>query len=397
MKLICFILALMLILAGCNPSPSLQPDPTLPSKQAEETIQQTLPKETTQPPETTQSTDAAPIQKDPLEELLDSMTIEERVGQLFLVAAPGKDTLSALETYPLGGLVLFWSDFADQTPDSMVTLLTGYQNASNVPLFLAVDEEGGTVCRVSSHSAFRHSRFPSPRHLFRDGGMGLLLETEEEKCKLLRSLHININLAPVCDITTDPNAFMYSRSLGLSPHETGLCIANMVQLMQDNHIGSVLKHFPGYGNNTDTHVAMAVDNRSLDQLESVDFVPFQAGIDAGCGGIMVSHTVVNAMDSTLPASLSPAVHTYLRDKMGYDGVIMTDDLKMDAIADHFGTGEAAVLAVLAGNDLLCTSDYKESYPAVLDAVIAGRIPEGLLNTAVIRILRWKQTLGLIVE
>ena len=165
--------------------------------------------------------------------------------------------------------------------------------------------------------------------------------------------------------------------------------------MNQLHIGSVLKHFPGYGNNTDTHVAMARDERSLEELEQADLLPFAAGMEANAGAVMVSHTVVTAMDETMPASLSSAVHRYIRENMCYDGVIMTDDLAMAAISQQFGSGEAAVLAVLAGNDMLCTWEYETEYAAVLEAVYAGRIPEEQLNTSVLRILRWKQSLGLL--
>jgi beta-N-acetylhexosaminidase len=160
-------------------------------------------------------------------------------------------------------------------------------------------------------------------------------------------------------------------------------------------VGSVLKHFPGYGNNADTHVQIAYDDRSLESLESCDLIPFRAGMDAGADAIMVAHTIVREIDPDTPASLSPAVHQYLRQEMGYDGVITTDDLVMDAITKQYGAGEAAVLAVLAGNDVLCCTEYAVQYEAVLEAVLTGRIDFYDLNDAVMRILRWKQELGLI--
>lgn len=333
--------------------------------------------------------------KDPLEKLFDGMSVEEKVGQLFLVAAPTYDIEGEMDAYHFGGLVLFSQNVDGHSRESFTKSIENMQRVSEVPLLIAVDEEGGTVCRISSDKDFRTSRFPSPRTLYADGGISLLTETETEKCQLLYDIGVNVNLAPVCDITTDPDAFMYSRSLGENPEITAQCIDGIVQVMKANGIGSVLKHFPGYGNNTDTHVAMAIDNRSLDELESVDLVPFQGGIDAGCDAIMVSHTIITAMDNQYPATLSPAVHKYLRETMGFDGVIMTDDLEMDAITDHYGRGEAAVLAVLAGNDMLCTWTYKEQYAAVLEAVQTGRITATQLNESVMRILRWKQNLGIL--
>jgi len=168
-----------------------------------------------------------------------------------------------------------------------------------------------------------------------------------------------------------------------------------VTLMDSYSLGSCLKHFPGYGNNTDTHTGIAVDSRSLEELESHDLLPFAAGIQAGCDAILVSHTIVEALDPSSPASLSPAVHDYLRNTMGFTGVIITDDLVMQAITDAYGAGEAAVLAVLAGNDLLCSTEYAVQYEAVLAAVLDGRIDIDTLNNAVRNVLEWKIELGLI--
>ena len=218
----------------------------------------------------------------------------------------------------------------------------------------------------------------------------MVLETEAEKSELLASVGINVNLAPVCDITTDSGAFMYSRSLGLSPEKTGKVVAGMVETMADHGVASVLKHFPGYGNNADTHVGIARDKRSLEELENNDLVPFQAGFDAGCGAVLVSHTIVECLDLKLPASLSPAVIGYIREEMGFDGVIVTDDLVMQAITDQYGAGEAAVMAIEAGCDLLCSTEYVKQYNAVLSAVEEGRIDQEMLDAAVYRILRWKQ-------
>lgn len=388
-----FIFALSIfLLCGCSSS---QPDTT----KAPETTVAPLPDGTTVPPtaETLQDTVPATTlpEPDPIESLLESMTTEEKVGQLFLARCPEDSALEDIQTYHLGGYILFGRDFDDQTPDSIRQTLEGYQAAAEIPLLIAVDEEGGTVCRVSSRKAFRDSRFPSPRSLFESGGMEAAVAAEAEKSRLLASLGINVNMAPVCDITTDPAAFMYSRSLGQDPDITGDYIAQTVNTMDSYGIGSVLKHFPGYGNNADTHVGIAVDERSLEELESRDLIPFRRGIEAGCGAILVSHTFVNGLDTELPASLSPAVHSYIRDEMGFEGVIVTDDLVMQAITDLYGAEEAAILAVLAGNDLLCSTEYALQYTAVLEAVREGRISEALLNQAVGRILRWKRELGLL--
>lgn len=377
------ILLLLLFLTGCAAAPVETSEPTLPAP----TTEAPVPTETSLPVTTTPP--------DPIQELLDSMTIEERVGQLFLARCNAESALTDIVKYHLGGFVLFGADFEGQTPDSLRQTLSGYQAAAGIPMLLAVDEEGGTVTRISRYPAFRSQCFPSPREAFASGGLTQALSNEEEICQLLQSLGINVNLGPVCDISEDPNAFMYQRSLGQDAAATGDFVAGTVKLMNAYQIGSVLKHFPGYGNNADTHTGLAVDGRSLQALESSDLLPFSAGIEAGCGAVLVSHNIVQALDGDSPASLSPAVHQYLRDTMGFDGVVMTDDLVMEAISDRYGTGEAAVLAVQAGNDLLCSTDYAEQYSAVLSAVLDGRIDFDALNASVMRVLKWKQSLGLL--
>ena len=379
------ILLLLLFLTGCAASPVETSEPTFPTPTTE--APQTVPTEPTIP-----ATTAPP---DPIQALLDSMTIEERVGQLFLARCNAETALTDIQEYHLGGFVLFGEDFEGQTPDSLRQTLSDYRAAANIPMLLAVDEEGGTVTRISRYPAFRSQRFPSPREAFSSGGLTQALSNEEEICQLLQSLGINVNLGPVCDISADPNAFMYQRSLGQDAVTTGDFVAGTVKLMNAYQIGSVLKHFPGYGNNADTHTGLAIDSRSLQELESSDLLPFAAGIEAGCGAVLVSHNIVQALDRDSPASLSPAVHQYLRDTMGFDGVIMTDDLVMEAVTDRYGTGEAAVLAVQAGNDLLCSTDYAEQYSAVLSAVLDGRIDFDALNASVTRVLKWKQSLGLL--
>ena len=388
-------LALMLVtLCGCA---SNAPAPTVVTETtAQTTAATTFPTEETTEPTQPETTVPVIAGFDPMQ-LIASMTLEEKVGQLFLARCPGANAIEQLQKYHLGGYILFAPDTKGQTTESLAATIAAYQEASAIPMLIAVDEEGGTVCRISNVSTLRESKFPSPRDLYSKGGMELVLSTEAEKSILLKELGINVNVGPVCDITTNPAAFMYKRSLGQSPEITGEFAAKMCAVMAENGIGSVLKHFPGYGNNTDTHTAVARDKRTLEELESCDLVPFATAIEAGCDAIMVSHTIVECLDKEYPASLSPAVHSYLRSKMVFGGVIVTDDLVMSAITDLYGDGEAAVMAVLAGNDLLCVTNYAVQYKAVLAAVQDGRIPMELLDIAVERILLWKYRLGLFGE
>lgn len=382
MKRIASILLSALLLCGCASQP-LPPETTGPQVTLSMPEEPTV-AETTLPAET--------LPPDPIEELLASMPLEDWVGQLFLVGADPEHIVDR----NLGGFLLFASDFANETPgDSAVQKIACWQEAAAIPLLIAADEEGGTVTRISRYRYYRSSPFPSPRELYNAGGMELVLSTEAEKCGLLGSLGVNVNLGPVCDITTDPAAFMYQRSLGQDADTTASFASQVAALMNEHAVGSVLKHFPGYGNNADTHTGIAYDSRSLSELEGWDLIPFRSGIAAGAGAVMVSHTIVEALDPELPASLSPAVHQYLREAMGFEGVIMTDDLNMQAISDQYGAGEAAVQAVLAGNDILCCTSYEEQYQAVLAAVLEGRIPYDTLKAAVRNVLEWKMQLHLI--
>lgn len=374
---------ILLLATGCGRSPEpvhVCISESLPAP-AEEVIEATPP--------------AEPPSPDPVRLLLDSMTLEQRVGQLFLARYPGGQAAQAMERYHLGGFILFGQDFEGHTPDSIRNELSALQAASKLPLLIAVDEEGGTVTRVSRHAAFRVSPFLSPREYFRQGGMETVLAAEEEKATLLSSLGINVNMAPVADIATAPGDFMYARSLGQDPEITAAFVSGTVEIMSRHQVGSVLKHFPGYGSNADTHTGSSRDERTLEALVQWDLIPFRAGIEAGCGAVMVSHNTVSALDNAFPASLSAKVCGYLRRELGFEGVILTDDLAMGAIADHFTPGEAAVLAIQAGNDLLCCTDYAAQYEAVLSAVLDGRITIDRLNEAATRVLLWKQDLGLI--
>ena len=351
-KFFCVILCLLLCGCSVQPMPKASSRATLPPEPSAQV--------TTQPP-TQVPTQAPTLPPDPVDLLLSGLTTEEKVGQLFLARCRKETAAEDIAQYHLGGLVLFDRDTEDETPESLRQTLERYQKAATIPLLIAVDEEGGSVVRISDKPAFRDAPFSSPRSLYEGGGMEALRTAEVEKDALLSDLGINVNLAPVCDITTDPAAFLYDRSLGQSPELTCQWVQIAVEEGQTYGIGCVLKHFPGYGNNADTHVGIAIENRSLEELEAQDLLPFAAGMEAGCGAVMMSHIQVTALDAEYPASLSPAVHRYVRETMGYNGVLVTDDLVMDAISVPYGVGEAAVLAVLAGNDLLISSDFPEQY------------------------------------
>lgn len=341
--------------------------------------------------------ETAPEQADAVETLLASMTVEEKVGQLFFVRCPEENAAEDVAAYHLGGVLLFGRDFKDKTYGEVRAATDALQAAAEIPLLIGADEEGGTVVRASSNPKLRSEKFAAPQTVYDGGGLEALRADALEKSSFLLGLGVNVNFAPVADVAADSGSFIYGRTLGLDTEGTAEGIGAIVSAMSEAKIGSVLKHFPGYGDNVDTHTGIALDDRPYEDFVNGDFLPFRAGIEAGSGSVLVSHNIVQCMDASLPASLSPEAHRILREELGFEGVILTDDLAMDALKAYAEDGTVAVLAVLAGNDMLVTTDYRTQIPQVLAAVEDGTISLETLDNAVARVLRWKQALGLLEE
>ena len=334
---------------------------------------------------------------DPLEKFLDSMTLAEKVGQLFFVRCPAENAAEDVSTYHLGGYILFGRDTKDKTANELIQAIQSYQDAAAVPLLIGVDEEGGTVVRVSSNPHLRSEKFASPQRLYSLGGMERVVADAREKDVLLDALGFNVNLAPVADVSSNPNDFIYPRAFGRDAPATANDVSAVTAQMTADGMGSVLKHFPGYGNNEDTHTGIAVDERPYEDFVNSDFLPFSAGFKSGGAmtAVLVSHNIVECMDGELPASLSPNVHRILREELGFDGVVMTDDLAMEAVSAYAGDGAVAVMALEAGNDLVLTTDYRTQIPKVIEAVENGTLNKAVIDAACLRVLRWKQALGLL--
>lgn len=326
-----------------------------------------------------------------VEEILSGMTLEEKVGQMFLARMPDSAAYYA-ETYQLGGYVLFDVDFNGYSQEEVIERIDSCQAVSKIPMIMSVDEEGGTVTRVSDY--FRDSRFMSPRDVYAEGGWSGIVSDTIEKCELLKELHLNMNLAPVCDLADDYGDFMYDRSFSGDAQEAANFIGWTISTMNQQGIGSSLKHFPGYGNNVDTHTGMAIDYREAQEYYDYDLVPFMEGIEMGASSVMVSHNIVTCFDDYYPASLSPEIHRILREDLGFEGVIITDDLVMGAIQDFCGEVNSAVYAVEAGNDMLISTNFESQFESIMAAIDEGRITEERINESVRRILTMKINMGL---
>ena len=338
-----------------------------------------------------------------LEDRLARMTLAEKVGQLFFLRCPSSGAEAAVAQYHLGGILLFTQDYKDASGDwltqdafaeKLAALQAAAENDTGIPLLIGSDEEGGTVTRASRNPNLFPSKFPSPQSLFETVGLeGLLADTQQYNSRL-HSLGITVNFAPVCDVSTNPKDFIYERSFGQNAQTTADYIAQVVAAMSDAGIASVLKHFPGYGSNADTHTGIAVDERPYEQFLAEDYLPFAAGIGAGAPFVLVSHNIVTCLDSSYPASLSAAWHEQLRSHLGFEGVILTDDLDMGAVKAYADGGNIAVLALQAGNDMIVCSDLTQ-IGAVIAAVQDGTLSEETIDSACRRVLAAKQSLLLI--
>lgn len=392
------VLLLALLLSACGKGMVPEaPDPP-PSEEAQ-------PLEPEPEPEPEDPAESA------LEKKLEEMSLEAKVGQLFFVQVPAENAAEDVMTYHLGGFILFGRDTQDKTASELIQTIRSYQEAAGgdtgIPLLVGVDEEGGSVVRVSSNPKLRSKKFSSPKKLWQggsdDGVLALAAETGE-KSALLKALGFNVNLSPVADVSENPSDFIYDRTTGGSAYEAHAYVCLVVTTQSRHGLGSVLKHFPGYGDNKDTHTGVAVDERPMETFLERDFFPFQGGIAVGEGSppmpaVLVSHTVVKCMDPDLPASLSPEVHRILREELAFDGefdgVVMTDDLSMGALSEYAKDGAVAVMALRAGNDLVVTSDYRSQIPRVIQAVKSGELEEAVIDAACRRVLRWKMELGLL--
>lgn len=393
---------IIIVLGGCsfikNNSNTRDLTPTPPATDTEEATPTPSPTVTVTPSPTAAPTlTPTPVVTDEsrARELLQDMSLEEKVGQLFFVRLRKAQALEDINAYHLGGYILFGDDFKDETKATIKELTASYQSASHIPMLIGVDEEGGIVNRISKYTSFRAVPFHSPKDLYTEGGFDLVKSDTLEKSNLLLSLGINVNLAPVCDVSTNPTDFIYGRAFGIDAISTSKYIKTVVEVMKQQKLGSTLKHFPGYGNNVDTHTGIAIDERDYETFVNSDFLPFKAGIDAGAGSILVSHNIVTSMDKDYPASLSKEVHNILRNELGFTGVVMTDDLSMDAVKKYAGDSDAAVLAIKAGNDLLIATNFMEQIPAVIAAVNDNTISMDRIDESVLRVLMWKLSLGII--
>ena len=323
------------------------------------------------------------------------MTLREKVGQLFMVGFLGTsvtpDLASFIKKYKPGGVILFSRNL--ESVEQMVDMTNDLQACNpHSPLVISIDQEGGRVSRLPKGFTI----FPPCSLLGRCNSTELAYAAAATIAKELRAVGVNMNMAPVLDVNSNPdNPVIGDRAFGTTPDvvcELGLAT---VAGLQDSRVVACGKHFPGHGDtNTDSHKELPVVEASRDRLEAIEFPPFRRAVQRGVASLMTAHVLYRALDPELPATLSPAIITdFLRRELQYDGVVLTDDLEMLAIIDHYGIEDAAVRAVLAGCDvlLICKDRDREiaAVEAVEQAVTSGAISTERLDLSVARITRLK--------
>lgn len=355
-------------------------------------------------------------------ELLAEMTLREKVGQLFLVRpdaldpalsqqtiddadAPGvievSEAMAAfLEEYPVGGAVLFGKNITDEV--QLRGLIAGLQQSSPVPLLIGIDEEGGVVARLANNHGFDLPQYESAASMGAQGTDEVRAMSAEIGA-YLAGYGINLDFAPVADVNTNPdNPVIGTRAFSSDPQEAADCVNAAVEGFSRAGVLCCLKHFPGHGDTAgDSHDGTVYTEKTMEELRACEFLPFEAGIRAGAPLVMVGHiaapNAVEGEERDLPATFSRALITdVLRDELGFAGVVVTDSLAMGAITETYTPGEAAVLALQAGADLLLMpAGLAQAYDGVLAAVEDGRLTEERIDESVARILALKQQAGLL--
>lgn len=318
-------------------------------------------------------------------------SLEHSVGAMLFAGfdglAPPDYILEWLAAGRIGGVILFSRNVA--SPAQLAELTAACRAAAGRPLLIAIDQEGGRVARLRAAAGFSES--PGALALGAADSEPLAERVSAALAAELRALGINWNLAPVVDIAHRENPVIGTRALGSDPARVSALAAAQIRGFQAQGVAATAKHFPGHGNTPiDTHVAMARVDAPLDALWTHDLAPFRAAVAAGVEAVMVAHVTFTALDSQHPATLAPAVvQGLLRERIGYDGLVCTDCLEMRAIRDHYSAGEAAVLAALAGCDVLFFSHTRayqqEAYAALLAAARSGRLPPERVHAAAGRV------------
>ena len=360
---------------------------------------------------TTHNTDSTsqniPDKTDKVQQIVDSMSLEEKVAQLFLVqpeaivdigtaTAAGDATKQAINKTPVGGFVYFSDNLQSeqQVQDMLCNVQKYSEDRIGLPAFLSVDGEGGTVARVASTGRFDGTDVGDMAKIGASGDVQQARQAGETIGSYLSELGFNLDFAPDADVLTNPdNTVVEKRSFGSDPRVVSDMSLAVAQGLAQHQVYSVYKHFPGHGATAgDTHQGYAYTDKTLDELKQSELIPFENAIQNNAAFIMAAHiSATRVTGDDTPASLSKTMITdILRGQMGYDGIVVTDAMNMGAVTEQYTSAQAAVKALQAGADLvLMPEDFQEAYQGVLDAVKDGTLTEQRINESVTRIVKVK--------
>ena len=370
-----------------------------------------------QPDETTSDTPQTPAPEEPSSDaakkaqtVLASMTQDEKLWQLFFVTpealtnvntatVAGETTKNALQTHPVGGIIYFAKNL--ETREQAAAMLANTQSYSRIPLFLGTDEEGGTVSRIGANEALGGTKVADMRSYGQSADPAQVYNAGQTLAANLTGLGFNLDFAPDCDVVSGADSVIGSRSFSSDPELCASLAGVIVKSLRAGGVVSCLKHFPGYGSATvDDHNGTSIIEKSLEELQATDLVPFQSIISSEDSApfVMVTHlSYPNVVGDDTPADLSSAIVTdLLRETLGFRNVIITDSHAMASITDRYSAGEAAVKALAAGCDMiLMPADLQAAFDAVKAAVADGTLTQTRIDESVLRILTVKAEFGIL--
>jgi beta-N-acetylhexosaminidase len=335
--------------------------------------------------------------QDPIQLQIDQMTLVEKIGQMVIVGLEGTsmqaNAKEMIESYKIGGFILYKNNITDAVQASILLNQLKGTNYSNIaPLWLSVDQEGGRVSRLPES----FPKIPSAEDIGRKDQPEYSYQVGQQLAEDIRSLGFNMNFAPVLDINSNPNnPVIGSRSFGTEPQ---IVIRHGIQTMkgiQSKQVVPVVKHFPGHGDTSvDSHLELPVISKSIDELQAFELLPFADAIKQQADAIMIAHLLIPQIDEHSPASLSDKIiRQLLRAQLQFDGVVITDDMTMGGITNHYDIGEAAVKSVSAGSDIILVGHNYNQQITVLRALKQsaedGRLKMKAIDDSVYRIIRLK--------
>ena len=420
------IIVMVSLLSGCSSTVSVSiTDPVSETNgQSESYLQETNDPDvgktdTIIQPEETEvvSTDIPPVE-DGIDSILQQMTIREKIGQLFIIRADSLDISQTSEQvndsseagvialsevmadmireYPVGGIVMFGKNIVDS--EQLTSFVESLQSTSNIPLFMAIDEEGGLVARLANHSAFDLPKYASAAAVGASEDSSDALAMGTAIGAYLDEYGFNMDFAPVADVNTNPtNPVIGSRAFSSNAVVAAEMAKAMAEGLKQQNIIPVFKHFPGHGDTAeDSHSGIAISYKTKDEMASCEWIPYESLTDGDC--VMIGHIATpNITGDLTPATMSDEIiNDILRQQLGFDGVVITDSLAMGAITNEYNSGQAAIEVIKAGCDILLgPEDFREAFEAVIDAVENGVISEERINESVYRILLLKEKYGLL--